>query len=229
MPEPDRATADPQALRALETLAPRLLAVAVISGRALDDLRSRLPVPGLRFLGDYGLEQPSASDLEALRAFNQDAERLLASQTGIRLERKPGSTSVHFRSRPEAGSELQRRLAPLAAARGLQLRPGRLVVEAMPASANKEAALRRLIDSLDPGAVIWSGDDSGDRGCFELVAGLDLPHLAVGVASTEAPAGLFDGCDLVVEGPAGNARLLSLLAGWASRAAADRAGRGSGG
>ena len=54
------------------------------------------------------------------------------------------------------------------------------------------------------------------RSMFEYVNSLDVPHMCVGVSSPEAPAGLFDQCDVVVSGPEVAAALLNEIAGWAS-------------
>ena len=223
--DPDRAAILPEAERALRQLNGALSLIAVISGRGTGDLSRRLPIRGLKLLGDYGLEDPSRSDLDAIAAFALEIVELTA-RPGIRMEVKPASISVHFRDAPAAGPALLEELKPLTERRRLQLRSGRLVAEIMPGSANKERALSKLIEEIRPGAVVWCGDDSGDRGCFELVGGLKIPHLAVGVDSPEAPPGLFDACDLLVTGPPGTAALLSGLAAWARP---DRAGLGSGG
>lgn len=215
VPEPGAAAILPEALAALRRLQPRLGHLAVISGRSTPDLMERVPVEGVELLGDYGLVEPSPADLEALAAFNQEAEAGLGRG---RLERKVASASVHFRDSPELGPRLLAALEPVASKHGLQIRPGRRVLEVMPRSGNKETALRRLLEQHRPEAVIWAGDDVGDAGAFGLVAGLAIPHLAVGVSSPEAPPELFEACDVVVEEPRGVAELLSLLADWASRA-----------
>jgi hypothetical protein len=52
---------------------------------------------------------------------------------------------------------------------------------------------------------------------FEVVSGLAIPHMCVGVDSPEAPLGLFERCDLVVSGPAEAAAVLNVIVEWASR------------
>lgn len=224
--EPQRASILPEALEALRRLRPRLGHIAVISGRSTPDLVRRVPVEGVELLGDYGLADPSQADLDGLAAFNAGAEQ---AGCGGRLERKAASTSIHFRDSPEAGTRLLAELAPLAARHGLEIRPGRLVLEVMPPAGKKEVALARLIEARRPEAVVWAGDDSGDANCFSLVAALPIPHLAVGVASPEANPEIFERCDVLVDGPAGAAALFTRLADWASRAGPGPAGPGSGG
>jgi len=50
---------------------------------------------------------------------------------------------------------------------------------------------------------------------FDYVSSLDLPHVCVGVSSAEAPAHLFDHCDIVVSGPPEAAALLNEIVDWA--------------
>ncbi|HLH70921.1 MAG TPA: trehalose-phosphatase [Candidatus Dormibacteraeota bacterium] len=214
---PEAVRAHPRSLQALSRLRLRLGRITIISGRATTMLRALLPMPGLRLLGDYGLGRPTPAERAALDELARQLAPHLRSLPGVWLERKPGSASVHFRAAPTAGTRLEAVVRTLAEPLGLRVRAGRMVVEVMPARADKATALRSEIESMRPGAVIFGGDDTGDRGCFELVAALDRPHLAVGVESGEAAPGLFEACDLVVPGPTGFANLLEELAAWAER------------
>jgi trehalose 6-phosphate phosphatase len=216
---PERARALPGALDAMHRLVPKLRRLLIVSGRANADLGRFLPIDGLELRGDYGLGDPTPGERDALDGLAGDLGALLDGLPGVWLERKPGSMSVHYRELPEAAANLERRVTGLARARGLRARGGRMVVEVMPERADKALALGAAIEALRPAAVIFAGDDTGDRGCFELVAALPVPHLAVGVRSTEAGPDLFDRCDLVVDGPAEWAELLTALADWAEASA----------
>jgi hydroxymethylpyrimidine pyrophosphatase-like HAD family hydrolase len=81
--------------------------------------------------------------------------------------------------------------------------------------AGKGYALASLLPSEDCGGVVCFGDDENDRSMFDYVSSLEQPHMCVGVWSPEAPAGLFDKCDLVVLGPAGAAQVLREILEWA--------------
>lgn len=200
--DPAHATPVAGAPDALRALAGQVLRVAVISGRSAAALDALLPVAGVLRLGDYGRPSPGDDDLKALREFNARAEAITRERPGTRLEAKPGSTSIHYRDRPEAGSGLLEALAPLAAAHGLAARSGRMVVEVLPAGWDKAHALAALVEDVQPGAALFAGDDAGDRGCFEYLRRLRLPHLAVGVQSGETDPATFAACDVVVDGPA---------------------------
>lgn len=208
----------PDSSSVLAELAARLGRVTVISGRSPDDLRRLVPVPHVHLRGDYGLGEPTVAEVAALDAFERLARPRLPAGAG--LERKPSSLSLHHRAAPSTGPALEGLAAELAHRLGLSWRPGRLVVEVMPRRAQKERALAEELSELGPGAVVFGGDDSGDRGCFELVSRLEIPHLAVGVASPEADPAIFAQCDAVVTGPAGWTDVLSRLARWAVTPAA---------
>ncbi|HEX4214505.1 MAG TPA: trehalose-phosphatase [Candidatus Dormibacteraeota bacterium] len=225
VPDPDAARPLASSLAALRRLRRRLLGVVILSGRDSRDLARLLPLDGLRLRGDYGLGPPTPEEAAALDRFTDDASALVGRLPGTAVETKAGSVTLHYRGAPELGPRLWEEARAIAEREGLRASQGRLVVEIMPARAGKARALEDEIGARGPGAVIFAGDDTGDRGCFELLAGLSLPHLAVGVASPEAAPGLFDACDVVVDGPPAWAALLSRLAAWA--AAPDPEDRGS--
>ena len=93
---------------------------------------------------------------------------------------------------------------------GLESRTARMSIEMHPpVGRDKGTALLDLADGLDP--VAFMGDDTGDLPAFDA-----LDHLAVGgvetiriaVDSSEAPSGLLERADVVVDGPEGAERLL---------------------
>jgi trehalose 6-phosphate phosphatase len=215
---PERARALPEALEAMQRLVTKLRRILIVSGRAHADLRRVLPVEGLELRGEYGLGEPTPDERAALDELARALEAPLAGLGGAWIERKPGSTSVHYRDVPHSAADVERLVTDLAGAHGLRAKPGRMVVEVMPERADKARTLRLEIEALRPGAVLFAGDDAGDRGCFELVASLPVPHLAVGVRSAETDPTLFERCDLVLDGPAGWAELLTRLADWAEAA-----------
>ena len=86
------------------------------------------------------------------------------------------------------------------------LRPTRLTAA--------DPAIRDLAADRQPAAILYCGDDLGDRPAFEAVRELraaGTPGLLVVSGSAEVPE-LAAGADLVVDGPAGVAALLAALA-----------------
>lgn len=224
------ARALPGAREALERLSESVLRVAIITGRSEAMLRQVFPVDGVLVLGDYGRPDPTEPELRALKEFNRHATELIARRSGLRLEAKPGSTSIHYRDRPASGEGLLEEVRPVAERFGLDVRRGRMVVEIVPGGWDKSRALKRLIEEERAGGAVYCGDDEGDRRCFELLSASELPHLAVGVRSEEAAPDLFEACDLVVKSPQEAVQFLSRLADETDRRRGrDRADPGSGG
>lgn len=215
VPDPAAARARPEALEALEELVRLLADVIVLSSRTLPQLESLVPISGVRLIGDSGLAIPRRAQREALDGFNADAGRLLERIPGAWLEVKPASTAIHFRNTNMSSGEVLASLRPLLEGARLSATLGRRVFEVHAPNAGKGSALAALLPAEDPGGVVCFGDDENDRSLFEYVSGLDIPHMAVGVWSPEAPADLFDRCDLVVPGPEGAARVLQEILGWA--------------
>src|SRR5437870_2650127 len=83
------ARAVPASIVALRRLVAAGVVVAVISGRSREALQRVLTVPGVRLLGDYGLDRANPGEVLALQAFN---ERVLSEFTdveGVVVEPKP--------------------------------------------------------------------------------------------------------------------------------------------
>jgi trehalose 6-phosphate phosphatase len=213
--DPAAARARPEALEVLEEMALLLADVIVLSSRPPAQLEQLVPIPGVRLIGDSGLAIPRHAQKEALDRFNAEAGRLLERVPGSWLEVKPASTAIHFRNADMSGEEMNRLLRPLVEGARLEAALGRKVVEVHAPKAGKGYALASLLPSEDCAGVVCFGDDENDRSMFDYVSSLEDPHMCVGVWSPEAPAGLFDKCDLVVPGPAGAAQVLREILEWA--------------
>ena len=215
--DPAAAQASPEALDALRQLVPVLADVIVLSSRQPAQLETLVPVRGVRLIGDSGLAVPPHAQKEALDRFNAEAARLLEKIPGSWLEVKPASTAIHFRNTDLSGQEMLRLLQPVLGLARLEAALGRRVVEVHAPKAGKGPALAALLPSMDPGGVVCFGDDENDRSLFEYVSSLELPHMAVGVWSPEAPADLFEQCDLIVPGPVGATAVLREIVEWAKQ------------
>lgn len=202
----------------LAALAPRLGALALVTGRAADvvvELAGLRRVPGLLVLGQYGTQRwDGVLSADPVAPGLADVRRGLPPLLGdLRLEDKGLSLVVHARglANPEqALAALEPRLTALAEAHGLEVHPGRLVLEVRPPGADKGSALLSLCEPA-PSAVLYAGDDLGDLPAFGAVAelrGRGVPGLTVCSGSDEGPAKLRERADLVVGGPAGVVELL---------------------
>jgi trehalose 6-phosphate phosphatase len=221
VPDPTQATARPDSLAALGQLVQLLADVIVLSSRTPAQLETLVPVSGVRLIGDSGRALPRKAQKEALDQFNAEAEKLLERVPGAWLEAKPASSAVHFRRTTMSGEEMLAYIRPLLEGGRLEAALGRKVIEVYPPKTGKGSALAALLPAEDPGGVICFGDDENDRPMFDYVSRIEIPHMCVGVDSPEAPAGLFDRCDLVVPGPAEAAALLNEIVEWAASKTAD--------
>ena len=221
VPDPAETAARPEALQALSRLVRLLADVIVLSSRHPDQLEQLVPISGIRLIGDSGLAMPRHAQKEALEQFNADVSVLLASIPGAWLEVKPASSAIHFRMTDASGEELLALIQPLLDGRRLAAALGRKVIEVHAPNAGKGSALAALLPGEDPGGVVCFGDDENDRSMFEYVSSMDIPHMCVGVNSPEAPAGLFDRCDVVVSGPQEAAALLNEIVEWAGAGVKD--------
>jgi trehalose 6-phosphate phosphatase len=217
-PEDSRLAAG--ALEVLDLLASTVGQLAVISGRAADEvvrLGGLEGVKGLRVLGHYGLQNwrdgrldtPPPGAAVAL-AREQLPELLAGAPEGVYVEDKQHSVVVHTRpaaSPQQALDDIAPALRRLAAQVGLEVVPGRFVLELRPAGVDKGAALRELVADVGATTVIYVGDDVGDLPAFRAVAELresgtveGLAVVAVG-SSDEVPAELREAADLELPGP----------------------------
>ncbi|MFF4984425.1 trehalose-phosphatase [Streptomyces sp. NPDC001046] len=228
--DPDRARAHPEALSALAALAPKVAAVAVVTGRPAEvAVRNGAfaDAPGLEHLvvlGHYGAERwdartgavtapPAPPGVDAVRA---ELPGLLAG-TGTYVEDKGRAVAVHTRraADPQGVFEaLREPLTGLAARHGLIVEPGRMVLELRPPGIDKGVALTAFAREIGAGCVLYAGDDLGDLPAYAAVDALraeGTPGLLVCSGSDEVTE-LRDRADLVVDGPQGVVHLLHALA-----------------
>lgn len=221
---PADAVPAPGVVELLAALAPRVRSLALVTGRPADvvvELAGLAAVPGLVVLGQYGAQRWSGAEvtsppeLPGVGRARAALPGLLAAE-GADLEDKGISLVVHTRRSPDpigALARLESVVAEVAAEAGLELHPGRLVLELRPPGYDKGGALLSLCDPL-PSAVLVAGDDVGDLPAFDVVDRLraqGVPGVTVCSSSDEGPAELRARADAVVDGPAGVVELLRTL------------------
>ncbi|GGX23668.1 trehalose-phosphatase [Streptomyces lomondensis] len=232
--DPERARAHPEAMPALAALAPKVAAVAVITGRPAEvAVRNGgfADVPGLEHLvvlGHYGAERWDARSGEVsapephpgVAAVRTELPGLLEGSgagQGTWVEEKGRAVAVHTRraADPQAAFEaLRAPLTDLAARHGLIVEPGRMVLELRPPGMDKGVALSEFAREIGAGSVLYAGDDLGDLPAYAAVDKLrsdGTPGLLVCSGSDEVTE-LRERADLVVDGPEGVVRLLRDLA-----------------
>jgi len=151
----------------LARLAARFAVVAVISGRPPAFLHQVLGSPvGVRLIGLYGLGQvgpdarPWASVITDIAA-----EAKAEAPSGVYVEPKGLTVTLHWRQAPEASAWAAAFAARQEQQRGVRLYGGRLSLELRPAlDVDKGTVVRSLADGMRALAVF--GDDLGDLPAF---------------------------------------------------------------
>lgn len=239
--DPAAAVPEPTVVDGLAALSQLVGSVAVVTGRPAEvavALGGFAEVPGLADLtviGHYGLERwtlrsgevEGAGPPPGVAVARRRIDGVLAGVgiEGLRVEDKGLSLAVHARGAADpagALASLRGPLEALAAEAGLQVEPGRMVIELRPPDLDKGVAVRRLVRDLGARAVAFVGDDLGDLAAFAEVRRLreqDVPGVLVCSGSDEV-AELAAQADLVVDGPVGVAAWVRALVA-ALRSAGD--------
>jgi trehalose-phosphatase len=201
----------PEETRAeLRRLVDRYALVAIVSGRAGPDVRERVGVDGVVYVGSHGLEL----DRQADRWRQQIADFASAAPWApSEIELKGLSVAFHYRDREDerqAVIELEA-IADTAREDGLVARFGRKVLEVLPpVGSNKGTAVRRLLEGAGISRVLVAGDDTTDLDAFRAVE--ELEHkLRVAVIADESPTILAEHAELIVSSPAEFLELLRQL------------------
>lgn len=198
-PTPDSIHVPPSLLTLLDELQRRSHgALAVVSGRGIDNLDAFLNMPDLPIAGLHGAERRDANGDTQRIGFNDDRllriERELASvvdrHPGMLLEIKGAAVALHYRNAPErepaAREAAERLVAEYADAYVLQ--PGKMVFEIKPKGVDKGRALAAFLDEPPfAGRVpLFAGDDLTDEKGFAVVNARGGLSIKVGAGETSA-------------------------------------------
>jgi trehalose 6-phosphate phosphatase len=169
-------------------------ALAVLSGRDLDDLSKRVP-SGLWRFGNHGLRRAAPNEIPAGTISAAPAELVAALQMlatrhpGVQLEPKGPVLAIHYRAAPDVqealGQALKAAIAPFA---DYSVQHGKMVYEAKPSAANKGAC---LIDAMSSAPFqgrrpVMIGDDTTDEDAFSAAQSLGGFAVKVGEGPTVA-------------------------------------------
>lgn len=194
---PDQAAAPGAALDSIKTLAalPRTH-VAVISGRAFDNLRARVGDPGaLRIIGSHGAEwddrsHPAVTEAQRLmlHTLTMGLDEVSRRHPGAWVERKPMSSALHYRglAQDQARAAVAEVMDGPARLPGIRVRPGKMVVELSVSQASKGDAFARLHRQLGVERAVFIGDDFTDEDAFAVLGPADV-GIKVGPGPTSAP------------------------------------------
>ncbi|MFE3289202.1 trehalose-phosphatase [Rhodococcus sp. NPDC059234] len=232
VPDPAAAVLVDGAAAALTRLAAEC-PVAVISGRDLGDLRTRIGLPRIWYAGSHGFElvgpagqryeNPDA--LAAIPVLDRVARALterLQHIPGALVEHKRFAVAVHYRN--VAAQQIDQVSAAVFAVGGpeeaLRVTGGRKVIELRPdVDWDKGRALRWMLEHVDAGAVlpIYVGDDLTDEDAFDAVSPDGIGIVVRDPESEDRRSA----AQFVVDGPAQVCDLLERLINTVDRDPAD--------
>jgi trehalose 6-phosphate phosphatase len=189
---------DPHTAATLQLLASQdFLVTTIISGRAIEDLYTRIRLQGLIYAGNHGLEifgrqfrfvEPVASARrEALGRLCEELALELKPVSGAIVECKGLTASVHHRLAAEADRDLIQQTVYTATARNgalFRVNPGRKIFDIVPRTNwHKGAAVEWINGHLGERDLltVYVGDDSSDEDAFAILP--DAVTIKVGAAA----------------------------------------------
>ncbi|VVD96970.1 trehalose-phosphatase [Pandoraea cepalis] len=174
-------------------------AMAVVSGRAIDDIDGLLAPLRLPAAGLHGAEirhadgkrvraEGYAVDMERIASMIAPLHALVAQHSGLLLENKGSALALHYRGAPELASvarDTMRALAELHAERFV-LQPGKLVFELRARHVSKGRAITTLLQEVPFAGrtPLFAGDDLTDEAGFAEVNALGGITIKIGDGET---------------------------------------------
>jgi len=195
----------PSEMRRLLTRLSRRAPVVIVSGRSLPDLRSRIGLPGLVYVGNHGLEiagcglryrMEDADDWRRrLKALGDRLRETMGCLPGIFIEDKGYTLSVHYRL---AGGAVRRRaarrfaewLGPLRRRGRVRVVRGKAAWEIRPpVDWDKGRAVAWILDQprFRGRWPLYIGDDETDQDAFRAIRKVGL-GIAVGPPENKGAA-----------------------------------------
>lgn len=190
---PEHSRLSTQAQKILKELQ-RNYPVIFISGRYLKSLRRVSGLPHFPMVGTHGFESrnlPKGMRLataaqerfyakEAQRLW-KDVQPLFKRFPGIHIERKPFSSTLHYRGLPLSSTQVRKlekdfrtifRMS--VTANKWDLMAGKKMLEAKPKGFNKGQAVKKIIRHFPGHQVVYAGDDITDLSVFKVLGKKDL-------------------------------------------------------
>ncbi len=179
-------------------------ALALISGRSVEDVDQLFAPLRLPIAGQHGIERRAADGtlhghapaLEHLGRAAAELVRLTSAHSTLVLENKGMTLALHYRRAPELGTLAEREMRRIAAALGdeFELQSGKFVWEIKPSGKDKGSAIAEFMaEAPFAGRVpVFIGDDLTDEYGFDVVNRSGGHSIKVGPGPTRARARLAD-------------------------------------
>ena len=234
-PTPQQARVSPLCYRYLSILRNQLALVAVISGRAVQDLKDMVNIEGVQYVGNHGMERwiddhsEFTKEVGGYPAIIQAAVGELApllSIEGIIIENKGITATIHYRlcrDHRAAKRDIMAVLSNSASAKGLRImQENKYAINLLPpVEVSKGTAVLELIKEYDLRSGVYLGDDITDIDAFRALRSachdMDFRGLAIGIAGPEMPEELTAEVDFTLNGVRDVERFLE----WMSRTTAQ--------
>ncbi|CAH2796581.1 MAG: Trehalose-6-phosphate phosphatase (EC [uncultured Caballeronia sp.] len=175
-------------------------AVAVVSGRGIDNIDSFLQMSDLPVAGMHGAERRDSNDDvqrigfndERLLRMEHELEQVVSAHPDMLLEIKGAALALHYRNAPD-----RERTARAATERLVQqyedayvLQPGKMVYEIKPKDVDKGRAIRAYMGEppFTGRRPVFIGDDLTDEEGFAVVNEFDGLSVKIGPGDTVARA-----------------------------------------
>lgn len=185
---PEMAVLPEETRRVLEGLArSERCTVGIISGRAIEDLKNKIGIPGIIYSGNHGLEieapqicfdNPVAREVSPeMRSIYQQLAATLEKIEGVRVENKGLSLCVHYREVEkrrvkDLESAFQHFGQLIHKSEKLKVTPGKKTYDIRPAGWDKGTIVELLLRSYQSGGgllAMYLGDDVTDEDAFRAI------------------------------------------------------------
>ena len=173
-------------------------ALALISGRSLEDVDGLFASSAFCVAGQHGAERRDAAGklhrhrapLSRLRSAGRRLRRIAAKHPGLDLEDKGMNFALHYRLAPQLGPMLRKTMLELVAELGgrFELQTGKMVFEIKPTGVDKGLAILEFMREAPfrGRTPVFIGDDHTDEYGFRAVNRLRGDSIKVGRGPSEA-------------------------------------------
>jgi trehalose 6-phosphate phosphatase len=193
-PTPDAVVIDPGLRRLLDELNDVLDgALAIVSGRSIDNLDQLFPGASFAKIGSHGAEMRLSRDAAvlacvprsaAIRSAREELQREADADPRLLVEDKGVSVALHYRRAPDREPWARSRVSALASQLGpdYQVQWGSAVAEVRATGFDKGTAIRALMEHVPFAGccAVYFGDDETDLSALRAVADLGGVPISVG-------------------------------------------------